>query len=138
MLDSSLYRNSFSTPATREIFDDKTIVQNILDIEAALAMTQGEMGLIPMEAAEEICKKAKVENLSIPRIEEGVNKVGHSLVPILREFQTVCEGNLGEYVHMGATTQDIIDTAFMMSMKRGVELIYKDMLETEVLLYNTA
>ena len=138
MLDSSLYRNSFSTPVMREIFDDKSIMQNILDIEAALAATQGEMGLIPKEAAEEICRKAKAENLDFARVEAGINKVGHSLVPILREFQTVCEGNLGEYVHMGATTQDIIDTAFMLAMKRGVEVIYKDMLETEVLLCNTA
>lgn len=138
MLDSSLYRNSFSTPVMREIFDDRTIVQNILDIEAALAAVQGEMGIIPQEAADEINRKAKVENLSISRIEEGVNRVGHSLVPILKEFQSVCEGNLGEYVHMGATTQDIIDTAFMMSMKRGVEVIYKDMLDIEVLLADTA
>lgn len=138
MLDSALYRNSFSTPVMREIFDDKSIMQNILDIEAALAATQAEMGLIPQEAADEIVKKAKVENLDFARVEAGINKVGHSLVPILKEFQGVCEGNLGEYVHMGATTQDIIDTAFMMSMKRGVEVIYQDMLDIEVLLADTA
>lgn len=131
MLDSMLYRNSFSTPKMREIFDDTTIIQNILDIEAALAETQAEMGLIPQEAAEEIRKKARVENLNIPRIEEGVKRVGHSLVPILKEFQSVCDNNYGEYVHLGATTQDIIDTAFMLSMKRGFEVIYQDMLETE-------
>lgn len=131
MLDSCLYRNSFSTPQMREIFDDKMIIQNILDFEAALAETQGEMGIIPKEAAEEIKKKARVENLDIARIEAGVNRVGHSLVPILKEFQDVCDNNYGEYVHLGATTQDIIDTAFMMSMKRGCEIIYRDMLETE-------
>ena len=71
MLDSMLYRNSFSTPKMRDIFDDTTIIQNILDFEAALAQTQAEMGIIPKEAAEEIQRKAKVENLNIPRIEEG-------------------------------------------------------------------
>ncbi len=131
MMDSLLYRNSFSTPKMREIFDDTAIIQNILDIEAALAETQAEMGIIPKEAAEEIRRKAKVENLDIPRIEEGVKRVGHSLVPILKEFQSVCDGDLGEYVHMGATTQDIIDTAFMLSIKRGFEVIYQDMLEAE-------
>lgn len=131
MLDSLLYRNSFSTPKMREIFDDTSFIQNVLDFEAALARTQAEMGIIPKEAAEEIQKKAKVENLNIARIEEGVRKVGHSLVPILKEFQGVCDNNYGEYVHMGATTQDIIDTAFMLSIKRGFDLIYDDMVETE-------
>ncbi len=138
MLDSSLYRNSFSTPIMREIFDDRAIIQNILDIEAALAKTQSKMGDIPVEAADEIVKKAKVENLNIPRIEEGIICVGHSLVPILKEFQGVCDKNYGEYVHMGATTQDIIDTAFMMSIKRGCEVIYKNMLETEQLMMDMA
>ena len=108
MLDSLLYRNSFSTPKMREIFDDTSFIQNVLDFEAALAQTQAEMGIIPKEAAEEIQKKAKVENLNIARIEEGVKRVGHSLVPILKEFQGVCDNNYGEYVHMGATTQAAI------------------------------
>ena len=131
MLDSMLYRNSYSTPKMREIFDDVAMIQNILDIEAALAETQAEMGLIPKEAAEEIAKKAKAENLDIPRIESEIKRIGHSLVPILKEFQRVCDNNLGEYVHMGATTQDIIDTAFMLSIKRGYEVILADMRETE-------
>lgn len=138
MLDSSLYRNSFSTPVMREIFDDKQIIKNILEIEAALAATQGEMGLIPKEAAKEICKQATEGNLDIPGIEAEIIRVGHSLVPILQAFEKVCRDNLGEYVHMGATTQDIIDTAFIMCMKKGVEVIYKDMLEIEVLMADMA
>lgn len=134
MLDSALYRNSFSTPIMREIFDDVAIIQNILDFEAALAETQAEMGIIPQEAAEEIRRKAKVENLDFPRIEEGIKKVGHSLVPILKELELICDNGYGEYIHLGATTQDIIDTAFMLSMKRGCKVIYLDMLETEELM----
>ena len=134
MLDSMLYRNSFSTPQMREIFDDTAIIQNMLDFEAALAETQAEMGIIPKAAAEEIKKKAHVENLDIPRIEEGIKKLGHSLVPILKEVQLICDHDYGEYIHLGATTQDIIDTAFMLSIKRGCEVIYRDMLETEELM----
>lgn len=134
MLDSMLYKNSFSTTHMREIFDDMTVVQNILDIEAALAQTQAEMGIIPKEAAEEITKKAKVENLDISNIQAGIAKVGHSLVPILDEFERICDGHYGEYLHLGATTQDIIDTAFMLSIKRGFDIIYKDMLETEIIM----
>jgi len=138
MLDSMLYRNSYSNPTMREIFDDKTIIQNMLDIEAALADVEGELGMIPAEAAEEIIKKCKLEYMDIPHIEQGIIKMGHSLVPILHEIKDVCENNYGEYVHIGATTQDIIDTAFMMSIKRGLEVIYQDMLDIEQLMIDIA
>lgn len=131
MLDSLLYRNVFSTPVMREIFDDNTIIQNWLDLEVALAQTQAQMGIIPMEAAEEIAKKAKVENLDIAEIEQGINKIGHSLVPTLRCIQRICDDNYGEYIHLGATTQDILDTGFMMSIKRGFEVIYNDLRDVE-------
>jgi len=134
MIDSILYRNSFSTPGMRKIFDDVTMVQNILNIEAALAETQSEMGIIPKEAAEEIKLKAKVENLDLGHVEEEIMRVGHSLVPILNDFQAICDNNYGEYIHLGATTQDIIDMAFMIAMKQGCEQIYEDMLETELLM----
>lgn len=52
MLDSMLYRNAYSTEEMRTIFDDRTIIQNFLDIEKALAQVQGEMGIIPKEAAD--------------------------------------------------------------------------------------
>ena len=132
MLDSMLYRNVFSTPAMREIFDDKTIMQNWLDLEAALAQTQAEMGIIPKAAAEEITKKAKVENLDISQIEAGINQVGHSLVPTLRNLEHICENGYGEYIHLGATTQDVLDTGFMLSIKRGFEMIYNDLQEVEL------
>jgi len=131
MLDSLLYRNVFGTPEMREIFDDKTIMQNWLDLEVALAQTQADLGIIPREAAEEIARKAFVDNLNITEIEVGINRIGHSLVPTLRNFQEICDGGWGEYIHLGATTQDILDTGFMMSIKRGFEAIYRDILEVE-------
>lgn len=131
MFDSMLYRNSYSTAEMREIFDDRTIIQNFLDLEKALATVQADMGIIPREAAEEICKKGFVENLDIEEIEAGIIKVGHSLVPILKNFQKKCDHGYGEYIHLGATTQDILDTGFMMSIKRGFDVIYRDALEAE-------
>lgn len=131
MFDSMLYRNSYSTAEMREIFDDRTIIQNFLDLEKALATVQADMGIIPREAEEEICKKGFVENLDIEEIEAGIIKVGHSLVPILKNFQKKCDHGYGEYIHLGATTQDILDTGFMMSIKRGFDVIYRDALEAE-------
>lgn len=131
MLDSILYRNAYSTKEMRDIFDDRTIIQNFLDIEKALATVQADLGVIPREAAEEICKKGFAENLDLDEIEAGIVKIGHSLVPVLRNFQKKCDNGYGEYIHLGATTQDILDTGFMLSVKQGFDAVYRDALEAE-------
>lgn len=131
MIDSALYRNSFSTPEMREIFDDRTMVQNWLTIETVLAQTQAELGIIPREAAEEIARTGKVENMDFTVLEREINRVGHSLVPVIRYWQSICRGDAGEYIHLGATTQDILDMGFMMSIKRAFAVIYRDARQAE-------
>ena len=131
MIDSALYRNSFSTPEMREIFDDRTMVQNWLTIETVLARTQAELGIIPREAAEEIARTGKVENMDFAVLEREINRVGHSLVPVIRYWQSICQGDAGEYIHLGATTQDILDMGFMMSIKRAFAVIYRDARQAE-------
>ena len=60
VFDSSLLRNVWSTPEMREVFSERNRMQKWLDYEAALAIVQGEMGIIPREAAREISERAKV------------------------------------------------------------------------------
>jgi len=60
IIDSILYRNSYGTEEMRRIFDDRTRLQRWLDIEAALALAEAELGLIPQEAAQEIARQAQV------------------------------------------------------------------------------
>lgn len=134
MIDSILFMDVFSTQKMREIFDDRSIIQYWLDIEAALAESQSELGIILPQVAKEIADKAKVENLDLDEIRKGINKTGHSLVPTLREFQKKCEGNAGEFIHLGATTQDIIDTGFVLASKKAFEIIYNDLYEIEGIL----
>lgn len=131
MIDSALYRNSFGTPEMREIFDDRSIIANMLAIENAMAAVQGELGMIPEDAVREIIDKGKADNMDFEAIEEQINRVGHSLVPIIRYWQSICQGNAGEYIHLGATTQDTLDTAFMLCYKKGFEAIYRDAREME-------
>jgi adenylosuccinate lyase len=137
-IESVLYRDFFSTAKMREIWDDCAIIQNWLDTEAALAESQAEMGIIPVEIAKEIVKKAKVENLDLDAIRAEVNKIGHSLVPTLREFQRKCDGKAGEFIHLGATTQDIIDMGFILAAKKAFDVVYEDLYEVEEHLVNLA
>lgn len=138
MIDSILFSDNYLTAKMREIWDDKAIIQNWLDAEVALAESQAELGIIPVEFAQEIAKKAKVENLDIAVVRQDINKIGHSLVPILRELQRKCNGKAGEYIHLGATTQDIIDLGFTLAAKKAFDVIYDDLYEIEEILINLA
>lgn len=124
--ESKFYGKRFTTPEMRLIFADETRYQRWLNIEAALALVQGELGVIPIEAAEEIAQKAKLENLDLERVKIDLELTSHSLVPLLREVQRVCRGGLGEYIHYGATTQDIQDTATMLEMLDAFRIIRRD------------
>ncbi|MFM7787604.1 MAG: lyase family protein, partial [Microcystis panniformis] len=75
---------------------------------------------------EEIAQKAKLENLDLERVKIDLELTSHSLVPLLREVQRVCRGGLGEYIHYGATTQDIQDTATMLEMLDAFRIIRRD------------
>ncbi|MFI1171173.1 adenylosuccinate lyase family protein [Streptomyces melanogenes] len=115
--DSRFYGHRYSTQASHRIFCDRCRYQRWLDVEAALALSQGELGIIPAAAARMIAEAARVDRLDLPAIQAEIRRTSHSLVGFLRVFQASCEGGAGEYVHYGATTQDIQDTAQVLEMR---------------------
>lgn len=117
VVDSSFHRGGYSTPDSRRIFCDVCRMQRWLDIEVALAMSQAEMEMIPYEAANRIQAAAHIELLDLPTISAGISRTGHSLVPLLRELQRVTGSYAAQFVHHGATTQDIQDTGQAMEMR---------------------
>lgn len=117
IVDSRFFGHSYSTPASRRIFCDVCRMQRWLDVEAALALAQAEIGFIPDEAAGEIARAARVENIDLDEVQEGVRRTEHSLVPLLGALERACRDGAGEYVHYGATTQDIGDTGEVLEMR---------------------
>jgi len=115
--DSHFYGNNYATPASRRIFCDVCRVQRWLDVEVALAEAQGDLGMIPAEAVQDIASAARAEAFDLDAIREEVLRSRHSLVGLLRVFQDACPGDSGQYVHYGATTQDIQDTAQSLEMR---------------------
>jgi adenylosuccinate lyase len=105
----------FTNPKCSEIFCDEGVLQKWLDVEAALALAQGELGIIPESAGIEISRNAKLENLNLPEIYKRIKSTGHELVPVLENLSQIC-GESGQYVHLGATTQDILDTAVILQL----------------------
>lgn len=123
VIDSTLFRDQFSTARTREIFSDEQTVQRWLDVEAALAKVQARMGIIPQPAADEIIAKAKVENIDLPDLKREMDRTSHPIVPLLRAMKKVCAGDAVEFIHYGATTQDIVDTGTVLQVRDALEAI---------------
>ena len=93
-----------------------------LVIEKALANAQAALGVIPAEAAERIAANASTDCLAIEKYDEFYAKTGHPMVSLLRLLEDAAGPEAGQYIHLGATTQDIIDTATVLSMKKTMEL----------------
>lgn len=125
VIDSALFRDQFSTAQMREIFSDESTVQRWLDVEAALAKVQARMGIIPQHAADEICAKARAELIDLADLKREMDRTSHPIVPLLRAMKKVCSGDAAEYIHWGATTQDIIDTGTMLQVRDALDIIGK-------------
>lgn len=125
-IDSMIHGALFSTDEMREIFSDRSWVQKWLDTEAALAKAQGELGVIPKEKADVINEYAKADLLDIPSIGEFY-KSSITIVPLLKAFKAVLSNNAGEFVHWGATSQDIVDTGLVLLQRDAYDVILRDL-----------
>jgi adenylosuccinate lyase len=116
---------------TKAMFSDRARFQRWLDVEASLARAQASLGIIPEQAAESISSKARVDLLDLTRYEELYRKSGHPMVAFLRLFQPIVDGDAGQFVHLGATTQDVMDTATMMALRDAQGIFYQSLFRIE-------
>lgn len=126
VFDSILLRDLWGTAELRAIFSDEARVQKWYDVEAALALEQAELGIIPRAAAQEIAAKADATRVDLEAIAQGIAVSKHPLVPAIKALQALCDPALGEWVHYGPTTQDIIDTGTMLQLKAAHEVFLRD------------
>ncbi|EJA8709193.1 adenylosuccinate lyase [Campylobacter jejuni] len=122
VFDHRLLADSWSTQEMRAIFCEQNRIQKWLDVEAALAKAQAKLKIIPKKAADEIAKKAHYKFMDMDFIFAEFKKTKHPLVPTVRGLEKACDNNLGEYVHFGVTTQDIIDTGLVLQFKEAMTL----------------
>src|SRR5215468_1334940 len=127
VFDSILLKDLWGTDELRAIFNDETRVQKWFDYEAALALAQAELGIIPQAAAAEIAAKAKVANVDLAAVAAEIRRTQHPLVPALRALQAVCADGHGEYLHFGPTTQDVLDTGTMLQIKDAHRIFLRDL-----------
>jgi len=127
VFDDALIKQLWSTDELRAIFSDRNRVAKWYEFESSLAIEQGEMGIIPKEAAAEIALKAKIDNVDLEEIAVGVRRIKHPLIPALKAVQDLCSKDFGEYIHFGPTTQDVLDTATVLQIKDAHIIYLRDM-----------
>jgi 3-carboxy-cis,cis-muconate cycloisomerase len=123
LIDSTVFRDIFSTEAMRSVFSDENRVQKYLDFEAALARVQARLGIIPKEAAEEISRHCRLAEIDFAKLKAQTERIGYPVLPVVQQLVALCRDGLGEWCHWGATTQDITDTATVMQIREALILI---------------
>jgi adenylosuccinate lyase len=127
LADSVVYRHLWSTPELRALLDDEGRTQGWLDILAALAAAQAELGLIPAEAAEQIRAHARVELLDLEQVAAGTRATGHSTLGLIRCLRSLLPDSASEWVYHGATVQDVTDTWFAVVMRSVLDVVERDL-----------
>lgn len=125
----------YGTEEMRSIWEAENKLQKMLYVEAALAKSEAELGLIPQEAAKEINKKASIKYVKLERVNEIERQTNHDIASIVKALAEVCEDDAGEYVHFGATSNDIIDTSQSLLFKESITVLREKLVSlTKVLL----
>ena len=104
-------------PGIRALYRLENRWQAWLDVEAALAEAQAELGIIPSEAADAIARSAHLQLLDRARIDEGFARTGHTIVPLVWELSRIVDEPHGGWVHWGATTQNITQTGDLLVLR---------------------
>jgi 3-carboxy-cis,cis-muconate cycloisomerase len=125
VFDSLLFRDMFGTAPMRNIFSDEELVRRYLEAEAALARAQASLGTIPAIAGEKIDVAAQEITIDYDRLRHETEIVGYPILPLVHQLADAA-GEAGGYVHWGATTQDIMDTANVLQIRAALDLIDKD------------
>ncbi|KAL4879957.1 L-Aspartase-like protein [Aspergillus karnatakaensis] len=126
-LDSRVFRNLFGTEEVREIFTDDAYAGFLVEVEAALARAEATVGVIPAAAGQTITDAFAKINLDFDRLARETDIVGYPVLPLVKQLVEGTPGEEAKYIHWGATTQDIMDDASMLQMKKGLQLVRREL-----------
>ncbi|MBN6066207.1 adenylosuccinate lyase [Aggregatibacter actinomycetemcomitans] len=125
MIDFLTLGNNFGTPEMREVWSEENRLRKHVDVEVALAQAEGELGVIPIEAAQKIAERANADTIDLHELADEVVRLKHSFMATINTLQQQC-GDAGQYIHYGATTQDIVDTGTVLQLKQAFEIVQRD------------
>ena len=116
----------YGRPEMKQIFDEEARLQKLLDVEAALAQAQAKVGNIKQDHADIIKKTASVRYVKLEHVREIDAKINHEITAVIRALGEQC-GESGKFIHMGATSNDILDTAQALQIKDAIKIVDSDL-----------
>lgn len=126
-----VFEGFLSTPEMQQLLEPASVVQTMMDFEAALARAQARCGVLPMAAAQAIASLCRVELYDVGALVDAAGPAGSLAIPVVQKlaetvalFDPVAAG----FVHWGSTSQDVVDTTLVLLMRRGLRLIEDDLL----------
>jgi 3-carboxy-cis,cis-muconate cycloisomerase len=127
---SSLLTPLISSAAMRAILDDRARLQRMLDFEVALARAEAAIGVIPALASDQIANAAKAERYDVKALGEEAVASGNIAIPLIKALTAEvakADASAAGYVHWGATSQDVLDTALVLELKAAIDALITDL-----------
>src|SRR3954471_16222777 len=118
VLSSAIFGPAFSDPAVAALLDDAAYFRALLEVEEALSSVQARLGLIPPEASTAITAAATTLELDASALAAGVLRDGIPMIALVKQLRAAVGSEAAQYVHWGATSQDIMDTATVLCARR--------------------
>jgi adenylosuccinate lyase len=131
LTDSVIYGHLWGTEELHRLLDDEGRIQCWLDILAAFAEAEAEVGLMPAEVAEQIRAHADVALLDLQAVAEQTRATGHSTLGLIRCLQQVLPESAREWIYHGATVQDLSDTWTSLVMRAMGDILERDLARIE-------
>jgi 3-carboxy-cis,cis-muconate cycloisomerase len=127
---SPLLAPMLSSGAMRVVCDDLACLQHMLDFEAALARAEAATGVIPESAVSPIARACKASSFDLAALADAATRAGNLAIPLVKALTAEVAGtdaNAARYVHWGATSQDVIDTAVMLTLRAAIDALLPDL-----------
>ncbi|BAN48336.1 3-carboxy-cis,cis-muconate cycloisomerase [Metapseudomonas resinovorans] len=127
---NQLFDSYFTAPAMRAVFCDRGRVQGMLDFEAALARAEANVGLVPRDAVASIVAACNAELYDYAALAQAITSAGNSAIPLVKALgkRVAAQSSEAErYVHLGATSQDAMDSGLVLQLRAAVELLERDL-----------
>ncbi|WP_350598468.1 3-carboxy-cis,cis-muconate cycloisomerase [Pseudomonas sp. 65/3-MNA-CIBAN-0223] len=138
---NQLFDAYFTARDMREVFCDQGRVQAMLDFESALARAEATVGLIPQTAVAPIQAACRAGLYDFAALGEAIATAGNSAIPLVKALGkqiAATDADAERYVHLGATSQDVMDTGLVLQLRRALELIESDLAQLGAILSTQA
>ncbi|MFZ1076387.1 MAG: adenylosuccinate lyase [Nitrosotalea sp.] len=128
----------YGTDAMKEVFDDQKKILYQLEIEAAVAQSQSEIGMIPKSAAQNIAQMARSGKITTKRVKQLEAKSDHDTAALVEALSEICKSSSRPWIHYGLTSNDLVDTSNSLQMRDTIRIIEPKIAKLAIILAELA